>query len=49
MWWIRWGMATLAEELWELPAAPLAPPPPLAGEGLSDSGEGVPFTLRETH
>lgn len=44
MWWIRCGIATLPSEL----AAPPDPPPPplLAGEGQSESGDGVPFTLR---
>ncbi|TNN59420.1 hypothetical protein EYF80_030335 [Liparis tanakae] len=42
MWWMRWGMATLAP-----PDPPPAPPLP-AGEGLSERGDGVPLTLRNT-
>lgn len=46
MWWIRWGIATLPDELGAPPAPPPPPPPPLlAGEGLSESGDGVPLTL----
>lgn len=45
MWWIRWGIATLPDEL----GAPPDPAPPLlAGEGLSERGDGVPLTLENS-
>lgn len=50
MWWIRWGIATLPDELGAPPDPPPAPPPPpplLAGEGLSERGDGVPLTLQK--
>ena len=48
MWWIRCGIATLPDEPWAPPDPPPTPPPPpplLAGEGLSERGDGVPLTL----
>lgn len=49
MWWIRWGIATLPDELGAPPdPAPPPPPPLLAGEGLSERGDGVPLTLENS-